>query len=378
MRDKALKNPLKALRQSAENAARAWSGSNLGYHSTVYYIDLQPKPPEVQFSIEWGLEERWPVHVPDRYWQMMDKEAVIDQIVSQAGGHDLKLIDAQLEPIRQAFDNLKQSVVSILSVKLKSVSDPYLEKKLQEIEKLTAPEPAKIALRLLRKGQIMTRDTLALGQGWCVAPHQSVLALPLSASATEEAIDGLENAVRLCASHLQRQQDTIRDAQSEIEVADKDWYDVMQVCVNGHQITKYAESQPQTRQEFCDNCGAKTIDVCPGCENHIRGARHTVLVDIPLSVPRYCIKCGAAYPWQQASIDNLKEILRESELSKHDVAIIETALPDVLQETPKTESASLRVKRVLGKLGKPFYEISVKVITDIASETAKKTLGLPL
>jgi len=55
---------------------------------------------------------------------------------------------------------------------------------------------------------------------------------------------------------------------------------------------------------------------------------------------------------------------------------IERALPDVLRDTPKTESAALKVKRLLGKVGKPFYDIAIKVISDVASETAQKTMGL--
>jgi hypothetical protein len=94
------------------------------------------------------------------------------------------------------------------------------------------------------------------------------------------------------------------------------------------------------------------------------------------AVPSYCYNCGAAYPWQQSAIDNLKEIFKESELSAEDVAIAEATLPDVLQDTPRTESASLKLRGIMGKLGKPLYDISIKVITDIASETAKKTLGL--
>jgi hypothetical protein len=42
----------------------------------------------------------------------------------------------------------------------------------------------------------------------------------------------------------------------------------------------------------------------------------------------------------------------------------------------RQRARSLKLKRVIGKLGKPLYDISIKVITDIASETAKKTLGL--
>ena len=129
----------------------------------------------------------------------------------------------------------------------------------------------------------------------------------------------------------------------------KVWYDVMQVCVNGHQISAFAKSQPQSRQDFCQNCGAQTIDACPSCTMEIRGHRHSGadMFRAPEGppIPKYCIGCGAVYPWQQSSIDNLKEILQESELSAQDVEIIETALPDVLQETPKTEGSSLRVKR---------------------------------
>jgi hypothetical protein len=101
IQEKALQKPLEGLRQSSATAARAWSGSNLGYHADVYYEDLQPKPPAVQFSAEWGLEERWPVHCPDLHWQIMDSKAVIDKIISHAGGHDPKAIDVELAPIRR-------------------------------------------------------------------------------------------------------------------------------------------------------------------------------------------------------------------------------------------------------------------------------------
>ncbi len=55
---------------------------------------------------------------------------------------------------------------------------------------------------------------------------------------------------------------------------------------------------------------------------------------------------------------------------------MDKALPDVLRDTPKTESASLKIKRILGKVGKPLYDVAIKVVTDIASEGAKKILGL--
>ena len=48
-----LQRPLSALRNACERAKRAWSGSNLGYHATVYFAGLEP--PSVEFNPEWGL-----------------------------------------------------------------------------------------------------------------------------------------------------------------------------------------------------------------------------------------------------------------------------------------------------------------------------------
>jgi hypothetical protein len=36
----------------------------------------------------------------------------------------------------------------------------------------------------------------------------------------------------------------------------------------------------------------------------------------------------------------------------------------------------VKLKRIMSKLGKPVYDISIKVVSDMASKTAKKTIGL--
>lgn len=156
------------------------------------------------------------------------------------------------------------------------------------------------------------------------------------------------------------------------------WHDVMQVCLNGHKITEYAQSQPESCQKFCELCGAETIDKCPECNTSIRGYRHIegVFHTRQKPLPKYCIECGAPYPWQCSSIENLKEVLSEGGLTPQDIQDVEIALPDIVRDTTKTEGASLKIKRILDKLGKDVYAIAIKVVTDIASETAKKTLGL--
>jgi hypothetical protein len=165
-------------------------------------------------------------------------------------------------------------------------------------------------------------------------------------------------------------------AQNEGEEVREMEYDVMEVCLNGHKITGCLKSQPFRHENFCNTCGAETTSKCGSCDAVIRGDRHTRGGPISRSVPHYCINCGATYPWQTAAIENFKEIVRESDLSSEDQEVLNKALPDIVSDTPKTESASLKVKRILEKMGKPLYEIAIKVVTDVGSETAKKILCL--
>lgn len=46
-------------------------------------------------------------------------------------------------------------------------------------------------------------------------------------------------------------------------------------------------------------------------------------------------------------------------------------------DAPRTEVATFKLKRMLEKAGKPVYDIAIKVISDVASETAKKVLFGP-
>jgi len=199
-----IQKPLRALRRVCDEVDRAWSGSNLGYHATVYYAGLNPKPPNVQFSAEWGLLERWPTHQPDPGWQMMDYKDVNDYIVSRVGHDELEQVGHALGPLRDEFSNIKENAISIISAVLSTASDSFLQRQLQATEQLKAADPQQIARRFIPRDQVMSRDSLAMTQGLCVAPHQSLSALPLSAIELEAGFDNLEKAMRLSAAHLAR------------------------------------------------------------------------------------------------------------------------------------------------------------------------------
>ena len=77
---------------------------------------------------------------------------------------------------------------------------------------------------------------------------------------------------------------------------------------------------------------------------------------------------------RRSEMDHLIILLKEN-LSEADATEVKTLLPDVVGDNPSTTKAAMRLKAILSKLGKGTYDVAIKVISDIASETAKKIFG---
>ena len=197
-----LQRPLSALRNACERAKRAWSGSNLGYHATVYFAGLEP--PSVEFSPEWGLMDRWPTHQPHPGWQQMDFETATAEILRSGLHPDVETIKTSLAQIRETFLNLREEATSILSTAPGGTKDSFLERKLQQVQALIATDADAIAADLIN-GPSWSRDSLAISQGKRLAPHQKLISLPLSATVLENGLDSLEKAARrVCLASPQK------------------------------------------------------------------------------------------------------------------------------------------------------------------------------
>jgi predicted nucleotide-binding protein len=194
---------LRALEQACDTLRHGWSGSNIGYHATVYWMGLEAKPPGVEFSGEWGLIDRWPTHQPAAGWMQMDYQYVVDVLRERAGKLDVEALNARLRSSQGAFLDLKETATSVLTTVLAKGEDAFLRKKLEQVEKLAAPEISEVIQRLLPQ-QVWSRDSLAMSQGLKIAPHQAEAALPMATTALELLLDDLERAARESASHLQR------------------------------------------------------------------------------------------------------------------------------------------------------------------------------
>lgn len=97
----------------------------------------------------------------------------------------------------------------------------------------------------------------------------------------------------------------------------------------------------------------------------------------PYARPDYCHNCGMPYPWTASALENaILLIQEEEELSEQlKVSAIES-LPDIITETPKTNIAVVRIKKLLASTGKITGDAIRQFAIDFGCELAKKSLGL--
>ena len=155
------------------------------------------------------------------------------------------------------------------------------------------------------------------------------------------------------------------------------YYDVAQICKNGHVINSMARQEPQFNQNFCDKCGEETITACESCNKDIRGYYHlqNVIGVSEIDAPSYCYDCGATYPWTQRSLEAAKELADDLDnLTEEEKEALKSSLPDLVKDGPKTVVAKSRFKKLMKKAGADAYDGMRSILVDVVSEAVKKSI----
>lgn len=155
------------------------------------------------------------------------------------------------------------------------------------------------------------------------------------------------------------------------------WTDVAQICMNGHAINPSFQKYPIHNKKFCPNCGEPTITQCPHCQTNIPGEIHyaNVFGASDYKVPVFCSECGKPYPWTEKKLNAAKELAAElEELTPEEKRILEMSIDEISRNSPQATVGATRFKKLMLKVGTAAGGILKDVITDIASETAKKVL----
>lgn len=203
---------LDALETAASDVARAWSGSSLGYHATVYYADLSVPPPGEHFSSEWGLMGSFAPGTSGD-WREFDFDDVKTVIRAKAGDPDVDAITTTGVDVAESFRNEQSRFESLTSSATSGLSDPYIDGLREEARSLRLLSVSDGVRAQLPGGQLMSRDAVAVSAGLKYAPHQEILAEVVAARAPFAQSKELARLCRLAADHLEL---TPSEAQSRI------------------------------------------------------------------------------------------------------------------------------------------------------------------
>lgn len=155
-------------------------------------------------------------------------------------------------------------------------------------------------------------------------------------------------------------------------------YRVAEVCPNGHVSTNAADQNPELREKFCSKCGEATTMECPTCQTAIRGYYHVesfFSVNDNYQPPAHCHNCGNAFPWTERKLAGAVEYLEVgADLSPEEIQQFRTDLVELTKDSPKTQIASLRFKKVMAKVGTSVATGVREIVVDVLSEAAKKAI----
>jgi hypothetical protein len=159
-----------------------------------------------------------------------------------------------------------------------------------------------------------------------------------------------------------------------------DPFDTAQICRNGHVINEMAASDTSHNQLYCDRCGSSTVTACETCGARIRGYEHsdTLFVAASMPAPAHCYNCGQPYPWTTTARDAARDLADEIDgLTAEEREALKGTLDDLLKDSPKTQAASLRFKKLATKTGHEGAAMLRATLYAVVSEAARKAIWGP-
>ncbi|MEZ8782600.1 TIR domain-containing protein [Vibrio splendidus] len=195
------------LLDEAGKVALSWSGSCLGYHSRVYYRNLETPPAGASFSIEWGLYSGYDSlgmgSTGD--WVEYTFKEIVDYIQDKAGNPDISNSSKKSIEAREIIDDVKHNILALIHSKGLVEHDIFLQKLLEEMEAIEAPSKEDFLKNSLPRGQVITRDQ-NVEHKILNPPHKVVECTVCGITAAFFAAGKLYKVIQRIAKYLQNQE----------------------------------------------------------------------------------------------------------------------------------------------------------------------------
>jgi hypothetical protein len=156
-----------------------------------------------------------------------------------------------------------------------------------------------------------------------------------------------------------------------------DWFDVAQICLNGHLVNPQVVAAPDLNQDFCVRCGARTITACEQCRTPIPGASRIpgILSPSDASRPAYCPGCGSPFPWTEQRLLQAYALADDLEqLTPKERELLKQSIDELLADGPHAQLASVRFKKLVAKAGVQAAASFQEILVSIVSEAVRRLI----
>ncbi len=155
-------------------------------------------------------------------------------------------------------------------------------------------------------------------------------------------------------------------------------FDRALVCRNGHVINSTSVRFPEHNDKFCSTCGAEAVSTCTGCAEPIRGfywgGEPTFEPWVP---PAHCHNCGKRFPWTEARLRAISDLLALTDASDADKAALAGAVPALAAESPSTPVAVATWQKFLRGPGRQLASGFRDLIVQVAGAAVSAKLFGP-
>nr|WP_157211592.1 TIR domain-containing protein [Leptospira weilii] len=192
------------LKDAVQIVSAAWSDSWLGYQSTVYIRDFEPKTIGDFFDPECGLMAIFGSRTTNR-WVAYEFKDVMNFIWRMAAT-DREVIEAAVARNEQTFSDVRDSVESTLDVLTDNHDSSTLQEFKTKLHEIKNKLPVLQSIQALRPNQFRSRDDRALKEGPQTPPHIQVQAFIVEWSSTATALTELSKLCKRVISYVSLRQ----------------------------------------------------------------------------------------------------------------------------------------------------------------------------
>ena len=193
------------LTKAIESVARASSGSWIGYQSRVYLEDFNGNAQDWHFDTEWGFEGSFSTTTQGP-WREYRSDVVKEHIFHLASVGSLGFLDVVAKKCGLVFESAKTSLVPLLDALVDQTKDKAIQKRRDEVEKLTPRVSFQDIVHHYSPQRVGTRDYRAGQGGISPPPHFQLQAEIWSLLSCKKSLNDLAGHAEYVHAYLSKKQ----------------------------------------------------------------------------------------------------------------------------------------------------------------------------